>query len=53
MKESAAEKRLILIREILDLSDEEILAQSEPDATQQSHEGGNPHDPPPGDPPGG
>ncbi len=52
MKESADKKRLILIKAILNLSDEEVLSASigttsEPDATTESHEGSHPPDPPP------
>ena len=56
MKESANEKRLILIKAVLNLNDEEVLlafigTTSEPDATTESHEGSHPPDPPP-PPPG-
>ena len=54
-KEEANEKRLALIRTILNLSDEEVLGATlllEPDATTESHGGGHPPDPPP-PPPGG
>ncbi len=58
MKENANDKRISLITEVLSLSDEQVLlafigTTSEPDAETESHTGGNPHDPPPGDPPGG
>jgi len=57
-KEDANEKRLSIIRAILNLSDEEILNNDnftywgEPDAVTSSHGTGNPPHPPPGDPPG-
>ncbi len=56
MKEDANEKRLELIKSVLALSDEDVLKvilNFKPEDTTESHEGGNPHDPPPGDPPGG
>ncbi len=60
-KEDANEKRLSIIRTILNLSDEEILENDnftywgEPDAVTFSHGGTGhpPGPPPPPDPPGG
>jgi hypothetical protein len=55
-KEEANEKRLSLIRVILDVSDEQIATATlnvDPDATTESHNGGShPPDPPPPPPPG-
>lgn len=54
MNEKENEKRLVLVRAILDLSDEEILSAfigttNDPDATTKSHGGtGHPNEPPPG-----
>lgn len=59
-KEDANEKRLSIIRKILNLSDEEILENDnftywgEPDVVTFSHGGtDHPNEPPPGPPPGG
>jgi len=56
MKENANDKRVSLITEVINLSDEQILGTtlvSEPDATTESHETGHPPNPPPDPPPGG
>ena len=52
MKESADEKKLTLIKAILDLDDEQALSafigtKSEPDATTEGHGTGHPPGPPP------
>ncbi len=57
MQESANDKRVSLITEVINLSDDEILdtrlvTVGEPDATIESHGTGHPPDPPP-PPPGG
>jgi len=58
MKEDLNEKRLTLIRVVLDLNDDQVSTAfigntNDPDATTQSHGGGHPPDPPPDPPPGG
>ncbi len=56
MKENANDKRVSLITEVINLSDEQILGTTlvtAPDATTESHETGHPPDPPPDPPPGG
>ncbi len=65
MKENADERRLSLIRTIINLSDEEVLNKilvdiisttqpdDQPDAQPKGHETGHPGGPPPDPPPGG
>lgn len=58
-KQKANEKRLSILRAILNLSDEEILDNNtftywgDFDSVTYSHEGSHPPGPPPGPPPGG